>query len=114
MKLANVVSVHKKEEKNLLKNYRPVSLLPIFSKIFERVIYNSLFNHFVSNRLFKPSQSDFLPGDSCISQLLSIIHEIQTSFHSNLPVDVRGVFLDISKTFDKVSRKGLLYKLKSY
>ena len=45
MKLANVVSVHKKEEKNLLKNYRPVSLLPIFSKIFERVIYNSLFNH---------------------------------------------------------------------
>ena len=98
----------------MLKNYRPISLLPIFSKIFERVIYNSLFNHFVSNRLFKPSQSDFLPGDSCISQLLSIIHEIQTSFHSNLPVDVRGVFLDISKTFDKVSRKGLLYKLKSY
>ena len=113
-KLANVVPVHKKEEKKLLKNYRPISLLPIFSKIFERVIYNSLFNHFVSNKLFKPSESVFLPVDSCISQLLSIIHEIQTSFHSNLPVDVRGVFLDISKTFDKVSRKGLLYKLKSY
>ena len=44
-KLANVVPVHKKEEKKLLKNYRPISLLPIFSKIFERVIYNSLFNH---------------------------------------------------------------------
>ena len=80
MKLANVVSVHKKEEKNLLKNYRPVSLLPIFSKIFERVIYNSLFNHFVSNKLFTPSQSGFLPADSCIVQLLSIIHEIQISF----------------------------------
>ena len=54
-KLANVVPVHKKEEKKLLKNYRPISLLPIFSKIFERVIYNSLFNHFVSNKLFTPS-----------------------------------------------------------
>ena len=112
-KLSNVVPAHKKEEKFFFKNYRPISLLPIISKIFERVIYNSFFNHFVSNKLFKSSQSGFLPGDSCIAQLLSIIHEIQTSFHSNLPVDVRRVFLDISKTFDKVSRKGLLYKLKS-
>ena len=44
-KLGHVVPVHKKEEKNLLKNYCPISLLPIFSKIFERAIYNSLFNH---------------------------------------------------------------------
>ena len=62
-KLANVVPVHKKEEKKLLKNYRPISLLPIFSKIFLRVIYNSLFNYFVSNKLFTPSQSGYLPGD---------------------------------------------------
>ena len=66
-KLANVVPIPKKEEKNLLKNYHPISLLPIFSKIFERVIYNSLFNHFVSNKLFTPSQSGFLPGGSCIA-----------------------------------------------
>ena len=44
-KKANVVPVHKKEDKYLLKNYCSVSLLPIFSKIFERVIYNSLFNY---------------------------------------------------------------------
>ena len=98
----------------MLKNYRPISLLPIFSKIFERVIYNSLFNHFVCNKLSTPSQSGFLPGDSCIAQLLSIIHEIQTSLDSNPPADVRGVFLDISKAFDKVWHKGLPYKLKSY
>ena len=113
-KLANVVPIHKKEEKKLLKNYRPISLLPIFSKIFERVIYNSLFNHFVCNKLSTPSQSGFLPGDSCIAQLLSIIHEIQTSLDSNPPADVRGVFLDISKAFDKVWHKGLLYRIKSY
>ena len=113
-KLGHVVPVHKKEEKNLLKNYCPISLLPIFSKIFERVIYNPLFNHFVSNKLFTPTRSGFLPGDSCIAQMLSIIHEIKTSFDSNPPVDVRGVFLDISKSFDRVWHKGQLYKLKSY
>ena len=67
----------------LVKNYRQISLLPIFGKMFERVIHNSLFNYFQSNRLFTPSQSGFLPGDSCIAQLLSIIHEIQTAFESS-------------------------------
>ena len=43
-KVANLVPVHKKEDKCLVKNYHPVSLLPIFAKVFERVIYNSLFN----------------------------------------------------------------------
>ena len=60
-KKANVVPVHKREDKTLVKNYRPISLLPIFGKMFERVMYNSLFNYFQSNRLFTPSQSGFLP-----------------------------------------------------
>ena len=47
---------------------------------------------FLSNRLFIPSQSGFLPGDSCIVQLLSIIHGIQTGVDENFTVDVRGVF----------------------
>ena len=113
-KKANIVPVHKKEDKNLIKNYRPVSLLPIFSKIYERVIYNALFNYFKDNKLFTPSQSGFLPGDSCIAQLLSIIHEIQTAFDNNPTVDVKGVFPDISKAFDKVWYIGLLFKLKAY
>ena len=60
-KAANVVPVHKKECKCLVKNYRPISLLPIFAKVFEGVIYNSLFNYFLHNKLFTPSQSGFLP-----------------------------------------------------
>ena len=82
--------------------------------MFERVIYNSLFSYFQSNRLSTPSQSGFLLGDSCIAQLLSIIHEIQTAFDENPTVDVRGVFLDILKAFDKVWRDGIIFKLKAY
>ena len=56
MEKANVVPVHKKVDKTLIKIYRPISLLPIFGKIFEWVTYNSLFNHFLSNNFFAPSQ----------------------------------------------------------
>ena len=98
----------------LVKHYRPISLLPIFAKIFERVIYNSLFNYFQSNTLFTPSQSGFLPGDSCDAELLSTVREIQTAFDENPTVDVRGVFLDISKAFDKNWHDGIIFKLKVY
>ena len=98
----------------LVKNYRPISLHPIFRKMFERVIYNSLFNYFQSNRFFTPSQSGFRSGDSCIAQLLSIIPQIQTAFDENPTVDVRRVFLDISKAFDKGWHDGIIFKLKAY
>ena len=100
-----MISVHKKEENNLLKNYRRIGLLPIFTRVFERIIYNSLFNHFIRNKLFTPSQFGFLPGNSCIAQFLAIIHEIKTNIDINPPVDMRSVFLDISKTFDKFGIK---------
>ena len=75
-KMANIIPVHKKEEKNIMKNYRPLSLLPIFAQVFERLLFNSLFAHFHDSDLFTKCQSGFIPGDSCISQLLSIVHEI--------------------------------------
>ena len=64
---------------------------------------------FVENKLISSSQSDFKPGDSCINQLLSITHEIYTSFDEGL--DVRSVFLDFSKAFDKVWHDGIIFKL---
>ena len=86
-----------------MSSYCPISLISIFSKIFETEIYNSLFNNFLSN-----NQLSFLPGDLCIAQLLSIIHERLTSFNNNHTVDVKGVFLDISKEFNKVCHDGCI------
>ena len=65
-KKANVIPIQKKENKNI-KNYRPISFLPIFGKIYEKVILKELFNHFHQNQLFTKYQSCFLSCDSCIS-----------------------------------------------
>ena len=99
-KKANIVPIHKKGNKQTLKNFRPVSLLPICSKIFERLIFNEMFRFFRHNKLTTTNQSGFKLGGSCINQLLSIAHEIYKSFDDGL--EVRAVFLDISKAFDKV------------
>ena len=108
-KKANVVPVHKKEDKNLLKNCRPISLLPIFGKIFERILFKDLFNYFHKSQFFTKCQSGFLPGDSYISQLLSFVHDINSSFGCDPTIDVIGVFLDISKAFDKVWHDGIIW-----
>ena len=102
----------KKNSEQLVNNYRPVSLLPIYSKIFEKVIFDSLFNFMIQNNL-NSCQSGFRPNDSCINQLISITHNIYRAFDANSSLEVRGVFLDLSKAFDKVWHEGLLYKLKN-
>ena len=109
-KKANVVPTYRKNDKHLVKNYRPISLLPICGKIFERLIYNKLFHFFQGSNLISPNQSGFKPGDSCTNQLLAVTHEIYKSFDDGY--EVRGVFLDISKAFDKVWHKDLIYRLK--
>ena len=65
---------------------------------------------FFTDELISSNQSGFKPGDSCINQLLCITHNFYQSFNNSLKA--RAVFLDISKAFDKVWHKGLLYKLK--
>ena len=101
-----------KNDKQILSNYRPVSLLPVCSKIFERLIYNSMYKHISDNNLLSPNQSGFRTGDSCINQLLSITYDIFHCFDEGM--ETRAIFLDISKAFDKVWHKGLIYKLRQY
>ena len=87
-KKGNVVPVFKKGDKQILKNYRPISLLPVCGKIFEKLIFNKMFKFFIENDLISPNQSGFKPGDSCINQLLSITHDIYKSFDSGYELEV--------------------------
>ena len=107
-KKGNIVACYKKDDKQNLKNYRLVSQLPICGKFFERLIFNEMFSFFLADNLLAPNQSGFKPGDSCINQLLSITHEIYSSFDDGF--EVRSVFLDISKAFDKVWHEGIIFK----
>ena len=85
-KKANAVQVHKKIDKQVSRNCRPISLLSICGKIFERLIYNSLFENFLKSNLLSSNQSGFKQGDLCIYQLLSITHDIYQSFDNGLEV----------------------------
>ena len=109
LKKVNFVPINKKGKQQSLKNYRPISLLPICSKIFERIIYNEVFTFFTENTLISPNQSGFRSRDSCVDQLLAITRGIYKSFDEGF--EVKGVFLDISKAFNKVWHEGLLFKL---
>ena len=71
-KKANVVPIYKRGDEQNVKNYRPVSFLPIFGKKFERLIYNEMHSFFIGNDFISSNQSGFRQGDSCINQLLSI------------------------------------------
>ena len=75
-KNANVILVHKKSDKQVLKNYRPASLLPICGKISEKLIFNTLYSFFEDHKSLNPCQSVFKKNDSCINQLVSITHEL--------------------------------------
>ena len=109
-KKANVIPIHKKNEKNNYSNYRPVSLLPICGKIFEKILFDNLYPYIFNNNSIHDKQSGYRRGDSTVKQLLSITHEIYKAFDKGH--EIRAVFLDISKAFDKVWTQGLIFKLK--
>ena len=113
-KRGNIVLVHERSNKDLINNYRPVSLLTIFSKIYEKCIYDTLYNNFEGNDLFSKSQFVFRKDDSCVSQLLSITHEIFNGFDANPSLYTCGNFLDISKAIDRVWHEALIFKSRFY
>ena len=73
-------AIHKRDSKNLIKNYRPISLFPVFRKVSERLIFNSLFIYFIQNKLLTECQSGFILGDSCVAKFLSVTDETYKSF----------------------------------
>ena len=111
LKKAIITPIFKdKGNKNDIRNYRPISILPTISKIFEKIVFIRLYEFLSNTGFFYKLQSGFRSGDSPVYQLIEITHFIYDKLSKG--EEVIGVYLDISKAFDKVWHDGLIFKLK--
>ena len=110
-KEANVTPIFKKDDPSAVSNYRPISLLSAVGKVLEKVVHKHLFNYVRDHDILTAMQSGFIPGDSTVNQLTDIYNTFCKSLDEGK--EVRAVFCDISKAFDRVWHEGLLFKLKS-
>jgi hypothetical protein len=110
-KKANVLPLHKKDKRDDCSNYRPVSVLPIVSKIIERIVFKNVYNFFHENNLLTCHQSGFRPQDSTVNQLAYLYHTFSEALDHKK--DVRITFCDISKAFDRVWHEGLIFNLRN-
>ena len=108
-KLANVVPVHKKDDKNKVTNYRPISLTSLVMKVFERILYDELLTRTIDK--IDTRQHGFLRNRSCNSNLLLFTESIVRSLHEKIGTDV--IYFDFAKAFDTVSHDLILNKLKT-
>jgi exonuclease III len=109
-KHANIVPLHKKGNKHQANNYRPISLLPVISKVLERCIFNKIIEILIPK--ITALQHGFLRNRSTVTQLLQVFSNINNILDKGDQTDV--VYFDLSKAFDSVPHKLLLEKLKSF
>lgn len=110
-KQANVSPIFKKSDPSKPSNYRPISLLSCLGKLMERCVHKYLYNYVISNDILTTFQSGFIKGDSTVNQLTYLYNDISKAMDEGK--EVRAVFCDISKAFDRVWHRGLLQKLSS-
>jgi hypothetical protein len=111
-KTGKITPVYKKDNAELLENYRPVSTLPIFGKIFEKLIYSRLYSFLTAKGILNTNQFGFRKGRSTVHALHSSVNVIQDSLKNGK--HVLGIFVDLSKAFDTLDHKILLDKLEHY
>ena len=112
LKIGRISPIYKKDDPELLENYRPVSTLPIFSKIYEKVIYERLYNFLTTQQIMNPQQFGFRKGHSTSHDLNYSIDTIKQSLNKNK--HVLCIFIDLSKAFDTIDHNILLHKLYFY
>ena len=96
---------------NIANMLWPISLLNSVAKLFEKLVFKYLYNHLQDNNMLSSLQSGFIPGDSTVNQLVYLYHIFTEALDAGK--EVRTVFCDISKAFDRVWHEGLIYKLKA-
>lgn len=109
LKVAKVIPVFKRGNRNDSTSYRPISLLPVFSKLFEKVVYYQLSEFLEDNKVLDGEQHGFRSKKSTITAGINFIESIIDSVDKD--ENVVGVFLDLTKAFDSVSHEKLLNKL---
>lgn len=111
-KVATVVPIHKKGDPTSPDNYRPISILPLFSKVFEKCISIQLLSYLKTFNILSPEQFGFRRGLSTSDALLSWSEKIYDAL--DLRKHCLSVFIDYSKAFDTVNCQILLNKLSHY
>lgn len=109
LKISKVIPVYKKGETTNLKNYRPISVLPSISKIFETVMCNRLVSYLEKNNFLDQEQHGFRKGKSTVTALIKFTESVVNSIENKNKVS--GVFMDLSNAFDSLSHELLLGKL---
>ena len=99
----------KKGEKNLINNYRPISLTCLTAKIMEQTIQEELLNK--TQNLINSAQHGFILGRSCDTNLITLTDDIASSLQNDTGIDI--IYFDFAKAFDAVNHDLLLYKLKN-
>ena len=111
-KHSNLIPIPKKGDNSDPSNFRPVSLLCSVGKLQERIVFKQIHNFLIENDLIYKYQSGFLPKHSTHFQLIDIYHHICQAIDNNQYACM--VFLDVSKAFDRVWHRGLIFKLRQY
>jgi len=111
LKQATVTPIYKSGDKNILSNYRPISILPSFSKIIEKIISKRMFKFLYHTNFFSTNQYGFLEGRSTEMVLLEFSKFIYNSIDNNQ--HTVAIFLDIKKAFDNVNHSLLIFKLEN-